>query len=104
MKNYNNREIMMASWRLVRENKFPMSDALRNAWENAKLKKKMLKSVAFFEFRKKDGTIREAYGTLNSQWLPATTGSERAKSDSVQVFYDVIKGAWRSYIKANLIF
>lgn len=40
-------------------------EALRHAWKVIKLRIKMLTSYVAFKYRKVDGSIREAVGTLN---------------------------------------
>lgn len=56
-----------------------------------------------FYFQKVDGSIREAYGTLASNIIPATSESNRKKNDTVQVYFDTEKQEWRCYKRANLI-
>ena len=58
-----------------------------------------------FCFRKIDGTIREAVGTLLDIVVPATKGSAQGKktNDDVQVYFDTEKNEYRSFKKANLI-
>lgn len=98
------REIMTAAWSFVRKNGYTMAKALRCAWANFKLRTAMATHIVKFYFQKVDGTIREAYGTLKEELLPATTGSDnRKKNDTVQTYYDTEKGEWRCYKKANLI-
>ena len=80
-----------------------LSDALKQSWRNFKLKLKMAKGIAKFYFLKIDGTIREAYGTLNSRNLPATEMEKRRKNDTIQVYFDTEKQSWRCYKKLNLI-
>ena len=56
-----------------------------------------------FYFQKVDGSVREAYGTLRENLVPATAGSERKRNDTVQVFFDTEKNEWRCFKKANLL-
>ena len=57
-------EIMSLAWQLVKRNGFSMSEALKCAWANMKLKAAMKQRIVKFYFRKVDGSVREAYGTL----------------------------------------
>lgn len=53
--------------------------------------------VVKFMFVKRDGSLREAIGTLNLGLIP-TQGhptSGRPSPESVVNFWDVMKGAWR---------
>lgn len=96
-------EIMTLAWQFVKRNGFTMSEALKAAWANMKLKVAMKQRIVKFYFQKVDGSIREAYGTLKENLIPATNGDNRKRNDTVQVFFDTEKQEWRCYKKANLI-
>lgn len=97
-------EVMSLAWQFVRKNGFSMSEALRSAWVNMKLKAEMKKKIVKFYFKKVDGSVREAYGTLNEKLMPAITGTDkRAKNDTVTTYYDTERGEFRCYKKANLL-
>ena len=95
---------MNESWFLIREHKMSKRDALKQGWLLAKTYKAMAtRKYAMFEFLKTDGkTIRKAIGTLNPLYTPPTKGV-RTPPPSTQVFFDVEKGEWRSFRKANLL-
>jgi len=95
-------EIMATAWQFVKRNGFSMSDALKQAWLNYKLHCALVRRIVKFYFQKVDGTIREAYGTLKSDLIPAT-GSDRKKNDTVQVYFDTEKQEYRCFKKANLL-
>ena len=95
--------IFKAAWALVRRNGFSLSEALKNAWRNAKLVSRLHAGICHFWFQKVDGSIREAYGTLNERQVPPTAGSDRRRNDTVQVYFDTEKQEWRCYKKANLL-
>jgi len=98
------REIMSLAWQFVKRNGYTMSEALKVAWANFRLRQAMAKKVVRFYFRKVDGSTREAFGTLASNIVPATNGnSGRKPNDTVQVYYDTEKQDWRCYKKANLL-
>lgn len=96
-------EIMRQAWVFVRKNGFSMSEALKVAWLNAKVKMAMKSRIVKFYFQKIDGSIREAYGTLKEELLPPTQGTGRKPNDSVQVYYDSEREEYRCFKKANLI-
>ena len=82
-----------------------MSEALKQAWANFKLKRAMAKGIVRFYFRKVDGTIREAWGTLKESIIPETTGSDnRKKNETVQTYFDTEKQEWRCFKKLNLVY
>lgn len=54
--------------------------------------------------KKVDGSMREAFGTLALNLIPAeSVGADRKRNDTVQTYWDTEKGAWRCFKKANLI-
>ena len=96
-------DIMTLAWQFVKRNGFSMSEALKAAWANVKLRTAMNNRIVKFYFQKVDGSIREAYGTLKDNLIPSTNGDNRKRNDTVQVFFDTEKQEWRSFKKANLI-
>lgn len=97
-------EVMLLAWQMVKKNGFSMSEALKTAWANLKLKSEMKKRIVKFFFKKVDGSVREAYGTLCEKLMPVVTGTDkRAKNDTVQAYYDTEVGEFRCYKKANLL-
>ena len=96
-------DIMNLAWQFVKRNGFTMSEALKLAWANIKLKAAMKQRIVKFYFQKVDGSIREAYGTLKENLIPATSGDNRKRNDTVQVYFDTEKQEYRCFKKANLI-
>ena len=68
-------------------------------------KRQMRNGVCHFIYKKKDGTTREAFGTLNTGILNATLkGTGRSCEDWGCCYYhDTIKGKGRSFKWENLI-
>lgn len=98
------KEVMNLAWQMVKRNGFSMSEALKTAWANVKLKAQMKSKIVKFYFQKVDGSIREAYGTLNENIMPAIKGEDmRKKNDTVQAYYDTERCEFRCYKKANLL-
>jgi hypothetical protein len=94
---------MRLAWQFVKKNGYNLSEALKLAWANFKLKIAMQAKIVKFYFQKVDGTIREAFGTLSENLIPAISGDDnRKKNDTVQVYFDTEKSEWRCYKKANL--
>ena len=60
------------------------------------LKKMLATGDVRFSFEKKDGTIREAYGTRNPEMIPVPDlpTSDATNSNTVN-FYDLDISAWR---------
>lgn len=97
------REIMRLAWQMVKRNGYSMSDALKTAWLNFKLKTKMRSGIIKFYYQKVFGEIREAFGTLRSDLLPTTQGADRKPNHTVQVYFDTERGACRCFKVANLV-
>lgn len=103
MKTTELRQIMLQAWQFVKRNGYSMSDALKTAWANYKLKREMSERIVKFYFQKVDGSTREAFGTLSEKLMPAVKGTERKRNDTVQVYFDTEKQAFRCFKKANLL-
>lgn len=97
------KEVMLMAWTFVKRNGFTMSEAMKCAWANMKLKAAMKQRIGKFYFKKVDGPVREAYGTLKENLIPATSGDNRKKNDTVQVYFDTERQEYRCFKKANLI-
>ena len=69
------------------------------------LKTKLMNGVAHFLFVKKDGTIREAWGTCNPSLAKAMTNGrgESRENYATTAFFDVTIGQWRSFRWETLI-
>lgn len=102
MKTLTLRQIMNLAWQFVKRNGFSMSEALKKAWANFKLKEAMKKGIVKFYFQKVDGSLREAYGTLTN--LPQTSGKQRKSNPTIQVYFDTEKQEYRCFKKANLAY
>jgi hypothetical protein len=69
---------------------------------------KMLhEGVVEFEFIKKDGSVRQATGTLVAEHLPApkadSDGTTRKSNDNVLVYFDMEKKSFRSFVKSSFV-
>lgn len=103
MKTSDLRDIMRIAWQLVRKNGFTMSEALKTAWLNFKLKMKMRYGIVKFYYQKISGEIREAYGTLRADLMSQTKGADRKSNPTVQVYYDSERDGYRCFKIANLV-
>lgn len=80
---------------------------------SAKIVTQMLAGVAHFTFKKKDGSIREAYGTLKRETLEKILGPQEEQTtptepvpnsdQTLQKYFDLEAMAFRSYTIANLV-
>lgn len=73
-----------------------------NSKNRAFMRKLLRKHVVFFKFKKKNGDIRRAVGTLISSYLPALRGGA-PKPEHQMVYYDLEKEHWRSFRSFSFI-
>ncbi len=61
--------------------------------------------IVDFEFVKKDGSVRQAKGTLVEEHLPAPNSDApaRKKNDNVMVYFDMEKKSFRSFVKSSFV-
>lgn len=85
------KEVMLMAWTFVKRNGFTMSEAMKCAWANMKLKAAMKQRIGKFYFKKVDGSVREAYGTLKENLIPATSGDNRKRMTQYR-FTSILKG------------
>lgn len=69
------------------------------------LKAKMNNGVAHFIFLKKDGSVREAWGTTQPQLAKAMTNGRGCSRElyKTTAYYDVECGGWRSFRWETLV-
>ena len=98
------REVMQLAHQFIRKNGMSLSDALKTAWANIKLRAAMKSRIVKFYFVKVSGEIREAYGSLAEGIIPAIEGDgSRKQNESCQVYYDTEREGWRCFKRANLL-
>ncbi len=104
MKKTDLRAIMQMAWQFVKRNGMTLAEGLKKAWQVFKLKAQMMKGIVRFYFRKVDGSIREAYGTLRADLMPEIKGEDnRKKNDTVQVYFDTERQEFRCFKIANIV-
>lgn len=79
------------------------SEALRHAWKVIKLKSKMKNGEVKFQFRKVDGSIREALGTLNITIEKGENNRSKTPNHGQIAYFDLQAGGFRSFKAENLI-
>lgn len=99
----NSKKVMNLAWGFRKTYQKSMSDSMKLAWRNFKLKREMQKGVVEFHFTKADGTIRQAFGTIASNLVPATVGADRKTNVWNQTYFDVERAEWRTFKKVNLL-
>lgn len=102
MKAIDLKHIMRLAWQFFKQTGVKFSECLKKAWANYKLQKQMRTQIVRFYFQKVDGSIREAWGTLQADLMPATT-HQRKSNETVQVYFDTEKQEFRCFKKFNLV-
>ena len=99
------RFVMKTAWIFVKKNNMNLSSALRLAWKNYHLKKKLRSSFSVeFDFKKNDGTVRHANGTMMSEIIDGKIlGTGRKVPEDNMLFYDNDAQGFRSLKMINLI-
>ena len=69
---------------------------------NNQLCDELHRRIVNFSFKKQDGSIRKAIGTLMTDSIPKTE-SKRTIPFDLQVYFDVEKSQYRSFKKLNLL-
>lgn len=90
----------------VTEYRYEWANILKSAWKAIKekiaaveaLKEDLKAGTVQFTFKKKDGSIREAFGTLNTNFFTyKSKGSSRKPNPEYIVYYDLDKLSFRSF-------
>lgn len=81
-----------------------LSEALKMAWKAARIYSDLLLGEVKFTYRKLNGEIRNAVGTLkNIDYLRKTTGNAYQRPADVLCYFDIEKKAFRSFTIQSLI-
>lgn len=69
------------------------------------LKEMLTKGQVKFQYKKNDGTIRTAVGTLKSSLITnkPSGGQNKVKGAGYTSYFDVEKDAWRCFAESKLI-
>ena len=94
--------VFKTAWQIA-SNFGTFAEALKHAWELIKLKFAMMKGVVEFSYRKVDGSIRTAVGTLRS---PHANYEYKGKpsTNKTLAYYDLEQGGFRCFKIENLIY
>lgn len=97
--------VMKAAWQVVKSKQAKsFSEALVKAWKAYKLKAQMALGVVKFVFKKANGEIRNAVGTLaNNMYQYEFKGTGYASQASCIRYFDLDRKAFRSFTVASLI-
>lgn len=82
-----------------------LNQLVQNSISIESLKLLLMKGTAHFLYRKKDGTIREAFGTLLGKVVERNTNGlgHPRKYDGLVAYFDIEDQAWKSFRFENFI-
>lgn len=95
-------KVLRIAHNLVKVLNWNLSEALKQAWKAYRLRKRMYEGAVNFIFKKVNGELREAYGTLNNiEHL--LSGSNKFISDLLTFrYYDLESRGFRAFKIQNL--
>ena len=103
MKKYNRSKVLKIAHSIKRVYRISFGEAQKVAWSNVKLKMALHQGPVKFSYKKKDGEIRQAIGTLHNV-EPLLIGSNKFQNDIFTLrYYDLEKKDFRSMKINNLI-
>lgn len=98
------RSVMATAWTMFKTGLYDsFAIALKTAWNKIKLSKRLQTGIAYFSFKKVDGSIRDAIGTLRSGNFDYVPKSNSTRPVNQLSYWDVEKRGWRSLKIENLI-
>lgn len=85
---------------IYRAEKAPtLSEALKMAWRAAKLQMALAAGEVKFQYRKMNGELRQAVGTLKNM----LSDTAMAFNGTAMFYFDIEKKGFRSFAVANLV-
>ncbi len=82
------------------QNGLTIGEALKMAWKAAKLQVELAAGEVRFRYRKVNGEVREAVGTLKNM---VTDWKFSAFNGTAMFYFDIEKKGFRSFVVANLV-
>ena len=98
-------KVMTTAWTYFRGGLYEsFSLALRAAWAFFKLSKTLRRGIAYFTYKKADGSLRNAIGTLHGHNFDYQHKTSKRATKAGQVkYWDVVARAWRSFRIERLV-
>ena len=85
-------------------------DSLKSAWFLIHFRDALHHGMFYFTYRKADGSVRRARGTLSQHLIPlcdvpkdSSPASAKKRSVSTFTYYDIDRKAWRSFSVTDFI-
>ena len=100
------RKYNLAHWPLLLEVERSVNEALKETDELDYLMIQLRNRAVRFSYRKQDGTLREAFGTLKPCLLEEYQAERKSRSRSTNdcvYYFDLERNAWRCFCPENFI-
>lgn len=97
--------VMKYAWQLLKATQEQWQLCMIKAWQLYRFAKSMRSGVVTFYYRKSDGSIRKANGTLQNVPAGVTIGGKKMTKPSYKTmaYFDTDKNAFRCFKVENLI-
>lgn len=99
----NKSKVFETAWQFYKQTGESFSLCLTKSWRYHKLVAALRKGIIKFYYQKVDGSLREAWGTLNEERIPHTEESNRRHNPTLQTYFDTEKREWRSFKIINIV-
>ena len=98
-KTINKSRLFKIAWVLFKDGLFSsFAQSLHAAWMRFKIRIALKNGLAYFTYKKANGELRDAIGTLFERNFNYTSkGSQRKENFSVVKYWDVVSQGWRSF-------
>lgn len=93
--------VMKTAWQIWKATNGAWSECMKKAWRVYKLSVAMRKGVVTFMYKKLDGSLRAAYGTLMN--IASHKPRKKKQTFATMTYFDVVKRQFRSFRVENLI-
>ena len=94
---------MKSAHQLIKKLGITLSEALKMAWRAFKLKNSLQEWVTIFHYKKKDGSIRRALGTLDTALFEYEAKGGKKDNLTTIAYYDMEADGFRSFSIENLV-
>jgi len=97
------KQVMKSAHQLIKKLGVTLSEALKMAWRAFKLRNSLKEWVSVFYYKKKDGSIRRALGTLDTALFEYEAKGSNKENYSSICYYDLEANGFRSFSIENLL-
>jgi hypothetical protein len=97
------KELFNMAWKIAKTTATNFATALKMAWKAMRLKMELKKGAVKFQFKKVDGSIRNAVGTLCADLFTYESKGNETQYNGTIKYFDLEANAFRSFKIENLL-